>query len=199
MLDAQSDVKLDLVLAFSIREGSLLEEVYKIFVHKMIMNFPIDAEKTRVAGFVLMNGTIRKFVSHHVDFIEENPHNISENFEEFMENINLMFQTGLGGKPRDTKRVAVIVSEKFLEIANQQRALAAQQRYKLLNVKSLHISMRDLPHFVEPTAEFIEFNTTNNFYEFLNYSNPSKEVGCSFMTDLKLRFSAQPRSTIFAV
>ncbi|XP_065826712.1 uncharacterized protein [Oscarella lobularis] len=173
VLDAQSDVKLDLVLAFSIREESLLEGVYKIFVHNMIMNFPIDAEKTRVAGFVLMNGTIRKFVSHHADFIEENPHNISESFEEFMENINLMFETGLGEKPRDTKRVAIIVSEKFLEVANQQRALAAQQRYKLLNVKSLHISMRDLPHFVDPTADFIEFNTTNDFYAFLNYSNPT--------------------------
>ena len=176
VLDAQSDVKLDLLFAFNIAERSPLEEVYKKFVNNTIMNFPIDAEKTRVAVLVLMNGTIWKFVGtpNQTDLLEGNPHNISENLEEFRENINEMFETGLGSEPRVAKRVAVIVNEKLPRVANQQRALAALQRYNQLNVKSLHISTRDLPHFMEPTADFIEFNTADDFHTFVNYSSPSK-------------------------
>ena len=176
VLDAQSDVKLDLLFAFNIGERSPLEKVYKKFVNNTIMNFPIDTEKTRVAVLVLMNGTIWKFVGtpNQTDVLEGNPHNISENLEEFMENINLMFETGLGSEPRDAKRVALIVSEQLPRVANQQRALAALLRYGQLNVKSLIISTRDLPHYMEPTADFIEFHTAHDFHTFVNYSSPSK-------------------------
>ena len=45
-LDAQSDVKLDLLLAFNIHSGTPYEDAYELFRNKIIMNFPIEAEKT---------------------------------------------------------------------------------------------------------------------------------------------------------
>ncbi|XP_065846692.1 uncharacterized protein [Oscarella lobularis] len=170
VLRAQSDVKLDLLFAFNIREKSSLNEVYKTFVNSTITNFPIDAEKTRAAVLVLTKETIWKFVGTP-NQTEENPHNISENLEEFRESINVMFETALGGEPRDARRVAVIVSEQIPRVTNRQRALAALERYEQLNVKSLHISTRDLPHYMEPTTDFIEFHTTDEFHAFVNYSS----------------------------
>ena len=86
-----------------------------------------------------------------------------------------MFETALGGEPRDARRVAVIVSEQIPRVTNRQRALAALERYEQLNVKSLHISTRDLPHYMEPTTDFIEFHTTDEFHAFVNYSSSSKK------------------------
>ena len=108
------------------------------------------------------------------DTITRAPFNDSETYEEFTDKINLMFEKGIGGKPRDAKRAAVIVHAKYPLIVNKQRALAAKKRFKQLNV-----------------------NITKHFRKFVNYSSPSNRYGIMFI--IKLGFSVQRRSMIFVV
>ena len=220
-LDAQSDVKLDLVLAFNIHSGNPYEDAYEIFRNKIIMNFPIEAEKTRVAVLVFDNVSMWSFIPGRKtkkiarlvlnsdgtgDFISEDvadtltqaPFNDSETYEEFTDKINLMFEKGIGGKPRDAKRAAVIVHGKYPVIRNKQRALAAKKRFKQLNVKAIHISTQEMsfPHNI-PSTDLIVFNITKHFRKFVNYSSPSNRYGIMFI--IKLGFSVQRRLMIFAV
>ena len=223
-LDAQSDVKLDLLLAFNIHSETPYEDAYELFRNKTIMNFPIEAEKTRVAVLVFDNvstwnfipgkkteaekkratviyyntGTWGKIHDEIADTITRAPFNRSETYEEFTDKINLMFEKGIGGKPRDAKRAAVIVHGKYPLIHNKQRALAAKKRFKQLNVKAIHISTQEmsLPHNI-PSMDLIVFNITKHFRNFVNYSSPSNRYGIMFI--IKLGFSVQRRSMIFAV
>ena len=176
ILNAQSDVKLDLLFAFNIREKSPLEDVYKTFLNNTIMNFPIDANKTHVAVLVVSSETILKFTgtAGEANVLNGNPSSVSGNWEVLVENINMMFEAGLQGERRAAKRMAVIVNDRLLSATNEKRLMAATKRNKELNVKSLVLSKEDVPLCIRRmAAEIIPLNTIDEFRTFVIYTSPS--------------------------
>ena len=199
VLDAQSDVNLDLLFTFFINYRSPLRDLYETFLHKIISYFPVDAEKTREAALVLINDTMWKLVPTPSKILHpRKTTRVSEHLEEFLEVIIEMFQAGLGGE-REAKRAAVFVIERYPMVANKQRALAALERYLTLNVKTFVISTLDLPHYMEQmTTNIIKLNTTEQFSTFLNYASPSKKIAFCLWTFVKF-FYVQLLSTVYAV
>ena len=181
VLIAQSDVKLDLLFAFCIREGSLLEDAYKTFLNNTIRNFPLDAEKTHVAVLVFSGKTIWKFSgsANQANVLKGNPSFVSDTWEVLVENINMMFEAGLQGEPRAAKRVALIWVDRLPFLTNATCLKAAHKRREQMNVKSIVISTIDVPQFMKNmTSDYIKLNTTDAFHAFVKYTSPSIRLQC---------------------